>query len=41
MFYNQLKGKNDQMVVSQLEQSFNQKMKNKCKLPGRVPPDDG
>jgi hypothetical protein len=41
MFYNQLKVKNDQMVISQLVQSFNKKMKNKCKLSERQPPDDG
>jgi len=28
------------MFVSQSGQSFNKKMKNKCKLSGREPPDD-
>ena len=41
MFYNQLKGLNDQMVVSQWGQSFNKKIKNKCKLSGREPPENG
>jgi len=29
------------MVVSQSGQSFNKKMRNRCKLSGREPPDDG